>query len=94
MSTDRASRFFGHPTYRAPAPGRADEVELYQPRFRKVSPGEISRTVRSGDRLDRLAFELASDPEGFWRLADANRCFDPTTLEEEGRTLLGPRRRE
>lgn len=39
-------------------------------------------TVVQGDRLDNLSAAYYSDPELFWRIADANEAFDPDELTE------------
>lgn len=45
-------------------------------------------TVIEGDRLDTITARTLSDPEQFWRVADANDAMDPTELAEEpGRQL-------
>lgn len=45
-------------------------------------------TVAQGDRLDNISAAYYSDPELFWRIADANEAFDPDELTQEtGRTL-------
>ena len=48
-------------------------------------------TVRSDDRLDLIAARAYSQPELFWRIADANDAIDPFELTEElGRRLRVP----
>lgn len=45
-------------------------------------------TVAQGDRLDLVTARLLSDPEQFWRVADANDAMDPADLTREpGSTL-------
>ena len=45
-------------------------------------------TVAQGDRLDLITARLLSDPEQFWRIADANNAMDPLDLTSEpGRKL-------
>lgn len=45
-------------------------------------------TVIEGDRLDTITSRTLSDPEQFWRIADANDAMDPTELAETpGRRL-------
>jgi len=45
-------------------------------------------TVIEGDRLDLITARTLSDPEQFWRVADANNTMDPMDLTTEpGRRL-------
>jgi hypothetical protein len=45
-------------------------------------------TVVQGDRLDLITLRTLSDPEQFWRIADANNAMDPMELTNEpGRRL-------
>lgn len=45
-------------------------------------------TVIEGDRLDTVTARTLSDPEQFWRVADANDAMDPGELvEQPGRRL-------
>jgi hypothetical protein len=45
-------------------------------------------TVIEGDRLDTVTARTLSDPEQFWRVADANDAMDPAELvEQPGRRL-------
>lgn len=47
-----------------------------------------AHTVVQGDRLDNLSAAYFSDPELYWRIADANEAMDPDELtRESGRTL-------
>lgn len=67
--------------------------EIPYKRLRKLPrpPSVTTRTVRRGDRLDRIAYELYRDSEQFWRLADANEALRPEELTEElGRRLDVP----
>ena len=51
----------------------------------------VEVTVTEGDRLDRIAARTLGDPEGFWRVADANDALDPLDLTAEpGRVLRVP----
>lgn len=36
--------------------------------------------VRDGDRLDNVTAKYLTDPEQFWRVADANRALHPDEL--------------
>jgi hypothetical protein len=40
-------------------------------------------TVVQGDRLDLITARTLSDPEQFWRVADANDAMDPSVLTNE-----------
>jgi hypothetical protein len=40
-------------------------------------------TVIEGDRLDLITSRTLSDPEQFWRVADANNAMDPMELTNE-----------
>jgi len=40
-------------------------------------------TVIEGDRLDLITARTLSDPEQFWRVADANNTMDPMELTNE-----------
>lgn len=45
-------------------------------------------TVTQGDRLDNLSAAYYTDPELYWRIADANEAMDPDELTREtGRAL-------
>lgn len=43
--------------------------------------------VADGDRLDAIAARHLDDPDGFWRLCDANAALDPDELLVLGRRL-------
>ena len=48
----------------------------------------LQHVVKQGDRLDNLAATYLSDPEAFWRIADANRAMQPEELTRDiGRVL-------
>jgi hypothetical protein len=47
-------------------------------------------TVKTGERLDILAYNFYRNPEKFWLIADANTEMDPEDLLEVGRQLLIP----
>jgi hypothetical protein len=70
-----------------PPPEKLAEVTRYQ--------------VRAGDRIDNIAADQLTDPELYWRIADANAALAPAELTERvGRWLRitlaegvpGPRR--
>jgi hypothetical protein len=48
----------------------------------------VEVTVTEGDRLDQLTARTLGDPEGFWRLGDANDAMDPFDLTAEPGTVL------
>lgn len=55
-------------------------------------PGQRTRIVRPGDRLDWLAYEEYGDP-ALWRLiAEANHIEDPSQLTPGQRLVIAPRR--
>lgn len=43
--------------------------------------------VADGDRLDAIAARHLDDPDGFWRICDANVALDPDELLVLGRRL-------
>lgn len=47
-----------------------------------------SHTVVAGDRLDNIAAAALSDPELWWRVADANRAMPPRELAAVPGTTL------
>jgi hypothetical protein len=70
-----------------------DGRELAYKRRRFLPRGEtmsllVEVTVIEGDRIDQITARTLSDPEQFWRIADANNAMDPTDLTNEpGRRL-------
>ncbi|MEQ1955824.1 hypothetical protein [Mesorhizobium sp. CN2-181] len=93
MIKNRNSRHNGLATYRVPIPGRDGTADICQPRFRPtVLPETVTQAISAQDRLDTLASALTGDPQGFWRLADLNRSYDPASLLDPGRTIRVPRR--
>lgn len=46
-------------------------------------------TVIEGDRLDTITARTLSDPEQFWRIADANLALHPDELTAEVGRVLG-----
>ena len=46
----------------------------------ETMPLRAEVTVVEGDRLDLITARLLSDPEQFWRVADANNAMDPLDL--------------
>lgn len=84
------SRYHGIPTKPLTQPGGKTVVHLSR---RFVPPPERfnllqEHVVVEGDRLDNLAARYLGDPDGFWRLADANNGMRPEALTEEiGRRL-------
>ena len=83
----------GVATYsRAPSPGE-DEVPVAFLRRRLVPKPErfavlYEYSCVEGDRRDLVAATHLTDPELWWRLADANGVIDPATMTRPvGRTL-------
>jgi hypothetical protein len=74
----------------------ADGREIRYARRRFLPPGEshqtlVEVTVTEGERLDIIAARTLSNPEQFWRIADAENAMNPRQLvEEPGRTLRVP----
>lgn len=66
----------------------SDGGQLAYKRRRFLPRGELMPllaqvTVVEGDRLDLITSRLLSDPEQFWRVADANNAMDPADLTRE-----------
>jgi hypothetical protein len=83
----------GVATYvRIPAPGE-EPVPIAYLRRRLVPPPErfallYTYTCVEGDRRDAVAAQQLSDPELWWRLADANGVIDPQDMTSPvGRVL-------
>ncbi len=54
-------------------------------------PVLVEVIVTQGDRLDLIAARTLGDPEGFWRICDANNAMNPFDLTAEpGRALRVP----
>lgn len=84
------SRYCGIPTSSIVTPSGVTEVYL-QRRF--LPPLETTRTlqqhnVAQSERMDHIAFLYLSDPEQFWRIADAN-----TEMNAEKLVLIPGRKR-
>ena len=78
------SRYAGIGTAVYQAPG-GQPIRYLLRRF--VPPPELfaqvhEHVVKDGDRLDNIAALYLSDPELFWRIADANRALRPQALTE------------
>lgn len=82
MTTDRASRHAGSPTYRV-----SPEVELLEPRTRTRPAAVRQHVAELGDRLDLVAAAYLGDPHLYWRIADANPAVPPEQLVEPGTTV-------
>jgi hypothetical protein len=87
------SRYYGIPAATLTLPDGTTEIYL----LRRFVPPLISirslqqHTVTQGERLDHIAFHYLSDPEQFWRIADANTEMNPGNLTQTpGRTLQVP----
>lgn len=84
------SRYFGVATATTRL---ADDREVAYLRRRFIPPpesmDEIGAVVVGGsDRLDLIAARVYGQPELHWRVADANRAFDPADLTAEPGTEL------
>jgi nucleoid-associated protein YgaU len=74
--------------------GRGRTLTVKRTRETVMTDVGVVYQVRSGDRLDALAFKFYRDPRKWWLIADAN--LDALTLEqllEPGRLLRIPRDR-
>lgn len=50
----------------------------------------VSHVMRSGERLDLLAFQYYRNAEKFWLIADANQAMDPEDLLAPGLPVMVP----
>ncbi len=84
------SRYYNLETAKLTKPD-GQEIAYKRRRFlpraeRMPKLGEV--TVVEGDRMDVITARVLSDPEQFWRIADANNAMDPQDLTSEpGRRL-------
>ena len=87
---DPNSRYFGIETAKLAKPD-GQEVAYKRRRFlprAERMPKLAEVTVVEGDRIDVITARLLSEPEQFWRIADANSAMDPQDLTgEPGRRL-------
>lgn len=58
------------------------------------TPVGLTHRVRQGERLDHIAFAYLTDPERFWRIADANLMIYSEDLRLEPGSDLGIPERE
>lgn len=75
------SRYMGQPVVSVPTDARGDTaVAVFGPD--PISPATfVYYTVKAGDRMDKLAYELYGVPDLWWRIADANpEIFYPDVL--------------
>ena len=84
------SRYYGIAT--AMHKSASGEETIYLRRRFLPQPSRFAllheHVVTEGERLDQIAFKHMSDPEAWWRIADANRAMHPDTLTESpGRRL-------
>lgn len=60
-------------------------------RFTPQTEGQTEYTVKDGDRLDHIAFNVYNDSEQFWRICDANEVMVPDDLvKESGKKIRIP----
>jgi len=67
--------------------------EVSYKRIRTLPHGEEETTaiVRTGERIDQLAYRVLGDPRRFWQICDANRAMWPGDLAKElGRRFIVP----
>jgi hypothetical protein len=84
------SRYYGIDTTTLTTPDGT--VIVYLERRFLPSPDRfallLEHVVAEGDRLDNVTAKYMSDPEAFWRVADANAAMRPDALTETpGRRL-------
>src|SRR4051794_13039811 len=85
------SRYYGIDTAVYQPPNAGAPIRYLLRRF--VPPPELfaqiqEHFVKDRDRLDNIAALYLSDPEQFWRIADANRAMRPDELTERPGTRL------
>ena len=85
------SRYYGIDTAEYRTPGGSGPVRYLLRRF--VPQPELfaqigEHYVKDRDRLDNITALYLSDPEQFWRIADANRAMRPDQLTERPGTRL------
>lgn len=85
------SRYSGIDVAEFQTPGGGARIRYLLRRF--VPPPELfaqvqEHYVKDRDRLDNIAALYISDPEQFWRIADANRAMRPDELTERPGTRL------
>src|SRR5262245_9603242 len=76
------SRYYGIPAATIVLPGGVMEIYLqrrFLPRLETILVLQQHAVVQ-GERLDHIAFQYLTDPEQFWRIADANAEMDPRQL--------------
>ena len=84
------SRYYGLPVLTL-NPGSEHEIPYLSRRFVPASSRFSvlhERTVAQGERLDLIAAQELGDPQGFWRICDANDAVRPEDLTDPpGRVL-------
>jgi len=76
------SRYYGVPASTIVLRGGVTEIYLqrrFLPRLESILVLQQHAVVQ-GERLDHMAFQYLSDPEQFWRIADANTEMDAARL--------------
>jgi hypothetical protein len=87
---DPNSRYYNLPTVTLQTAGGAQipyKARRLLPRG-ELMPQLAQVTVVEGDRIDQIAARTLSDPEQFWRIADANNAMDPLELTREPGSVL------
>ena|SRR2546428_58651 len=78
------SRYYGIPASTIVLPGGVAEIYLqrrFLPRLETILVLQQHAVVQ-GERLDHITFQYLTDPEQFWRIADANSEMDATRLTD------------
>jgi len=78
------SRYYGIPASTIVLPGGVAGIYLQRrilPRLETILVLQQHAVVQ-GERLDHITFQYLTDPEQFWRIADANSEMDATRLTD------------
>ncbi|MDP9422443.1 MAG: hypothetical protein M3Q19_06355 [Pseudomonadota bacterium] len=78
----RGSRYESVGESEVAAPG-GRIVRYKRIRFVPATSGQAGYVVQEGDRPDTAAWNIAQDPEAYWRLCDANGTIRPSDLTRE-----------
>ncbi len=84
MDDNTKSRYHDLDHYLVPGPdGRPVTVAVSPRRDRPSTTGHHRR--RDGERLDHLAAHYLADPNGYWRICDANGALLADSLTDQRR---------
>ena len=91
------SRYYNIETATRETTGADGETQVVAYKRRRFLPLASSltvlaeHTVSQGERLDLITARYLGDPQGFWRVADANDAMNPEELTSEpGESLKIP----